>query len=662
MASMQIPCPECGSVLKLPDRSLLGKTGRCPSCRHTFVLAEPEEVELQLADTPAEETPRQGTSARWVSDEAEVAPGDEAREAGQRAEAAEEAQTVPPVPESPAVGVGGFPVFDDSATTTPSRKTKSRSRSKKVSQQKDKRRRGGPSPAVIVGSAIIGLAVIGVGVTWLRSGSGVRDAVTKTKAAAAPADPDGNATGSGASEPDSISMASADPADPGQSAHPIRLDMVPAGVSIVINVRPDALWAEESPGEELRFCLGPLGEWAGKQIKTLCRFPPEEIEEAMICLMLGQRGEPPEVAVVLRLKEAQKPSTLLEKFPGPRSDDYSYPVYLGETHCYLRGSDAKTVAIGPLDRVEEMASAVRQPAVTSTGIEQILPLTSRDKLLTVVFEPRDARNFQEVLVSETVSPVFNLVLDWFDDEEIETVAWSIDIDRKGDEFESEILLRNHHSHNSIVTPGRLERSVQKRLGSLPVEMMYAVEKMRPKQVGAYRLISRFPALMSAYVFGTVTAVGDRHVQLRTRLPERAAPNIALAALLTWDESTRTDFSAAVPRRVVPGKTLPETVAGRLGIKIEVDFRRTPLQEAVKFVGEEIQVPFEIDGDALKLSGYTKNMPQTMTKADSAKAVLNEIMKKYKGMVIVVDEGKKRITLMTQAAAEKLGLKPFPVAN
>lgn len=662
MASMQIPCPECGSVLKLPDRSLLGKTGRCPSCRHTFVLAEPEEVELQLADTPAEETPRQGTSARWVSDEAEVAPGDEAREAGQRAEAAEEAQTVPPVPESPAVGVGGFPVFDDSATTTPSRKTKSRSRSKKVSQQKDKRRRGGPSPAVIVGSAIIGLAVIGVGVTWLRSGSGVRDAVTKTKAAAASADPDGNATGSGASEPDSISMASADPADPGQSAHPIRLDMVPAGVSIVINVRPDALWAEESPGEELRFCLGPLGEWAGKQIKTLCRFPPEEIEEAMICLMLGQRGEPPEVAVVLRLKEAQKPSTLLEKFPGPRSDDYSYPVYLGETHCYLRGSDAKTVAIGPLDRVEEMASAVRQPAVTSTGIEQILPLTSRDKLLTVVFEPRDARNFQEVLVSETVSPVFNLVLDWFDDEEIETVAWSIDIDRKGDEFESEILLRNHHSHNSIVTPGRLERSVQKRLGSLPVEMMYAVEKMRPKQVGAYRLISRFPALMSAYVFGTVTAVGDRHVQLRTRLPERAAPNIALAALLTWDESTRTDFSAAVPRRVVPGKTLPETVAGRLGIKIEVDFRRTPLQEAVKFVGEEIQVPFEIDGDALKLSGYTKNMPQTMTKADSAKAVLNEIMKKYKGMVIVVDEGKKRITLMTQAVAEKLGLKPFPVAN
>ena len=233
---------------------------------------------------------------------------------------------------------------------------------------------------------------------------------------------------------------------------------------------------------------------------------------------------------------------------------------------------------------------------------------------------------------------------------------------KRQEFESEILLRNHHSHNSIVTPGRLERSVQKRLGSLPVEMMHAVEKMRPGTVGAYRLISRFPALMSAYVFQTDTAVGDRHVQLRTRLPERAAPNIALAALLTWDESTRTDFTAAAPMRVAQAKTLPETVAGRLGMKMEVDFRRTPLREAVKFVAEDIQVPFEIDGDALKLSGYTKNMPQTIAKADSAKAVLHEIMKKYKGMVIVVDEGKKQITLMTQPVAEKMGLKPFPVAD
>ena len=69
MASMQIPCPECGSILKLPDRSLLGKKGRCPSCRHTFVLAEPEEeVEDDASDViSAEEAIAHLSAARPVS-------------------------------------------------------------------------------------------------------------------------------------------------------------------------------------------------------------------------------------------------------------------------------------------------------------------------------------------------------------------------------------------------------------------------------------------------------------------------------------------------------------------------------------------------------------------------------------------------------------------
>lgn len=650
MSSTQIPCPECASVLKLPDRSLIGKTGRCPSCRHTFVLVEPaDEVQLELADGPVDGPPQQGTSARWVPDE----PAGVVSKPDAVSSAAAELPTTAAGSLQP--GASEFPVFDDPPSSVGSRGKKRKRRSKKTTAPAGRRskRSSRMSPAVIVGGVIVVLAVVGVAVTWFRPDPNSVTTVAKPKDVA----PDVAAV-----QPVASPTGASSAGEAGRSTRPISLGMVPAGASIVINVRPEWFWTEESHGEELRFCLGPLGEWAGAQLKTLCRFPPEEIDEAMICLMLGQRGDPPEVAVVVRLKDAQKPSVLLEKFPGQRSGDYSYPVYLGETHCYLRAEDAKTVAIGPLDRAEEMAAAVRQPAVTSTGIEQILPLTSRDKPLTVVFEPRDMRNFQKVLVSDQVAPLFNLILDWFDDEEIETVAWSIDVDQQGDRFESEVLLRNHNSHNSIVTPGRLERSVQRRLGVLPVELMQAVEKMQPQQVGAYRLISRFPALMSAYVLETDTAVGDRHVQLLTRLPERAAPNIALAALLTWDESTRTDFSVATPKRVEQGKKLPATVAGRLGVTIEVDFRRTPLQEAVSFIGEEIQTSFEIDGDALKLSGFTKNMAQTLTKSGSAKSVLHDIMKRYKGMVIVVDEGKKQITLTTQPVAEKKGLKPFPVSD
>ena len=50
MDTIQIPCPKCGSELKLRDRSLLGRKGKCPRCSHAFVLEEPEVVQLELAE------------------------------------------------------------------------------------------------------------------------------------------------------------------------------------------------------------------------------------------------------------------------------------------------------------------------------------------------------------------------------------------------------------------------------------------------------------------------------------------------------------------------------------------------------------------------------------------------------------------------------------
>src|SRR5579871_2869583 len=49
--SPRIPCPQCGAELRLPDRKLLGKTGKCPKCSHRFLLQESEEAEQA---TPAE--------------------------------------------------------------------------------------------------------------------------------------------------------------------------------------------------------------------------------------------------------------------------------------------------------------------------------------------------------------------------------------------------------------------------------------------------------------------------------------------------------------------------------------------------------------------------------------------------------------------------------
>ncbi|MCA9037886.1 MAG: hypothetical protein KDA91_22315, partial [Planctomycetaceae bacterium] len=85
MATVTIHCPKCSASLKLADRSMLGRKGKCPKCSHRFVLQEPEEVELTLAEPPAPARPAskainppvlKGTSAKWVPDGPKADPGD----------------------------------------------------------------------------------------------------------------------------------------------------------------------------------------------------------------------------------------------------------------------------------------------------------------------------------------------------------------------------------------------------------------------------------------------------------------------------------------------------------------------------------------------------------------------------------------------------------
>ena len=143
--------------------------------------------------------------------------------------------------------------------------------------------------------------------------------------------------------------------------------------------------------------------------------------------------------------------------------------------------------------------------------------------------------------------------------------------------------------------------------------------------------------------------------MTTPLPERAAPNLFLAGYLAWEESTRTDFSKSSPGPK-DLTNLPDTIAERLNKKVDVDFRGTPFSEAFAFLSQEISTPIEIDGDALKAGGFTKNLKQTF-QMDSvpAKDVVQRIFEESKGisdnpeksLVMVVNEPQKRIVITTK---------------
>ena len=680
MDAIQIPCPKCGSELKLRDRSLLGRKGKCPKCSHAFVLEEPVEVELELAEPKpnipdhsalasmegvwvngvvkfggtenfgAREPSIPQTTAFWTPDA--VAP----------AAAVSRSQSSRPQPSFPALN--GSSVASNSLAGLEKLATNegASARLKALQKRNAKRRNVG----ILVGAVVL-LAVGGV--TYLA----VTNAPVKPTIGGDEIVDAGHQPGNVEAQPDATARATdSEFAKAGSptKGKPIELQFVPFGAEVIINIHPAELWKKEGQGEELRFCLVAPSQFLEAVFQDLFKKKPEQIEEAMICLIPGAQGTMPEVAAVIHLIDEVKKSQFLEDVGGERIDDYGHPVYIKGERAYLL-PDQKTMAVGPKAQVREMVDAVVGRSGAGGGIEELLPMTDRDRHLTFIFVPQSLRlhaNYWFAGADSKPTPLAAFAhrfCDWLGDE-VEATVWSFHQSEKA--FYSEMLLRNVAG----VTSSRLARDTQKKLDQFAPDLLATVQMMKPREVGKRKIIGRLPVMSDAFTMATIVSSGPRHVQLITPLPERAAPNLALGTLLAWDESTRTDFTKKAATKPAPsdGTKLPDLIADRLKVKIDVDFRRTPLQDAMTYIGGEIKTTIDIDGDALKLGGYTKNMTQDMKlDAQPAKVSLAKILEKYshatdktKMMVIVVDEAKKTILVTTQAGCEKNKLTPFDVTK
>jgi hypothetical protein len=445
---------------------------------------------------------------------------------------------------------------------------------------------------------------------------------------------------------------------------PIELQYIPFGTQIVLNLHPAELWQAESLGQELLYCVPPIAKLIETTLNDLFQRKPEEVEELLICLIPGMRGSWPDIAAVVHLVEDQKRSQLIEQL-GERIDTYAQPVYIKGDRAYMI-IDPRTLVVGPRSQVQEMVQAIteRNPV---EQLDPLLPLTDRSRHITVLFTPLTL-SLQETWFPENVRPFVKNGLEWLG-EQTEAVSWSIHLTEPL--FYSEILLgvKRPVAKNAAK---KLEQEFTDKLAELAGKLVPQFQQMNPQEQGKRMIIGRVPAMAEVFALATVSLVGPQHVQLVTALPDRAAPNLAVGTFLAWDESTRTDFSKErVKPVVVPTSTLPESIADRLKMKIDVDFRRTPLNEAFSFIGGEIRTPIEIDGDALKLGGFTKNIAQVF-KLDGARAqdVALKIFEDSKGvnqtpdktLILVVDETKKQILVTTLATASEKGWTPYDLTK
>lgn len=437
---------------------------------------------------------------------------------------------------------------------------------------------------------------------------------------------------------------------------PLRLYMTPSGVRMLVHFRPARLWSDDPAMSELRGCLTQDVVAALEEvIRRLVNRDPAVVEELLLTWILGARGSAPQRAAVVRFAAEEPLSDLIEEFGGEPLDEFSpHKIYLHADRAVLI-RDQRTLAFAPREFAAELAEWIDAPNDNaSDGVLALLEHTDRRRLLTAVFEPAEVLRQADVLATKALCPGLQAVASWFE-VQAETVAWSIDA---GDEFSSVIVLRGRSTDSSSAIAARMTE----RLESLPHELVELARALNPQRAGFRRIVGRLPAMVEVARRGTRTAVGERLVRFSTVLPAKAAPNLALAVVLTWDRSLRAAASAGPPH---PANDAPavETLSEKLRRPIEIEFRRTPLEEALEFIGHEIGVEIELDGDALKDAGYTRNMPQTMTlgrvpAGRALRAILDQYQQPGKEMVLVLDEARHTITVRTLKFAAQSGQTPY----
>ncbi|MFV0444220.1 MAG: hypothetical protein ACK5Q5_11685 [Planctomycetaceae bacterium] len=684
MSAIVVACPHCQKELKLRDRSKLGQKAKCPSCSKPFELRAPtstDEVRMELVESE----PSVGVGAQWVPDNVPVQPG------GRTA-----ADAFPHLQASVATGeAGGASIATGTGSDGLQRLMELR--------RKNAKRR---NMAILFGGVT---ALIIAGAVWAVSSFGPVDPAVDV--AANPSTHASPATGTPLATTTAVPPAGAAiqatpavyiptvsvganldrPLLPHQEltrtqlrdngtlvnnlaprrGDAIRLLMLPSGINVLFHLRPAQLWSDDPVWTEFRYSLTEdVTNWIAGQLKQICRREPQQIEECVIGMRLGATGSAPDIATVVYFAEEARLSDLIEEFSGePLSDGGGPRINSAPPYAYLI-KDTKTIAIAPEAAKYELPEVINTPNPNaSEGVYRLLDLTDRQRVFTVLFEVDDVKRHEEWLFSDRTLPVYRQFLDWFGDD-VETVGWSVDL--QGESMVSEVLLRNR----SVASSSRLVGDTLSRLELLPQDLQAACLRMHPTTKGFQALIGRFPAMIEAYREATIPTTDTRHVKLTTVLPRKAAPNLALGTLLTWDLSTQTDFSTVAPPTSVaaatPQVTIPDKVEDRLKqLKFDGEFMDIPLQDCLAYIASETQTEIDIDGNALKDAGFTKNIKIKLNlgKVSGLEAIKQIVLFERcrppvpeKQMCISIDEAAKTVLFSTEFFVKEQGKTVYPLVT
>jgi hypothetical protein len=428
----------------------------------------------------------------------------------------------------------------------------------------------------------------------------------------------------------------------------LNLRLLPAGSRMLFAAHVARLRHEPSARDVLRG-FGPWADAAIAALEDWVRLDLGDVEHVLVGVIPGAAGETPRAAAVVRLSQPVEKAELLAAFGNPQPATSGTEEYYVDSATYTAYylAESPTVAILPERFAREVLRDVRTPLPTSGEIEALVEQSDRDRLLSAVFDVRFLRDEAARVLDAETGELVASSLDLLGDD---VAAGLLSCDT-GEEFRVELLLRGARD----VRPAKQRRVLDQRLRHLPYDLLDSVAAMRPPQ-GTRRLIGRFPAMMKALAVVLQVEVDSGGVRAHARLPERAGPNLALAGRLTWHEHFASRGELAAPRFTTSAdsSTRLRSVAERLAQPIDVDFRRTPLEEAIQTVAQAAGVEIRLMMEDLQLIGVTRNVPQQLTrKRAPAFEVLGAILENTRPgeLVLLLNEKEGFAYVTTRKAAE-----------
>lgn len=445
---------------------------------------------------------------------------------------------------------------------------------------------------------------------------------------------------------------------PAESEVPLTLQHLPGGIRLFIHLRPRELLQGGRGSQELLKLAGTSGEWFARQVRDHTYADLSELDELLLGWILGAAGDPPRF--VCRYKRSVELSN--EQFASRLGSEFQSGTdgawrQSESTAVWL--IDDQTVVIVPSELSSEVPQAATSPLPTDLGVEEVLQRSSSNDQLVIVGVPLDLATHQTVLADASFKIGWDALRLFIEQEHRHAEAFSLSVCWTS----SETMMTLRIKASNAAKMNNVRTTFESRLVELSG---LAQQGLASDQIptGFLQIARRFPSMLKVLQGLATYEITGRQVVVRTQLPERALPNLLLGGILLWHNQVSqvapptiptADTSPQVPEKQATPENKHQTAVELLQKLIDVDFRREPLEGAVTTVGEEIGCGIEIDGDALKLSGYTRNMPQTLQLEQyPAGGVLQKIIVQYDQMVLAVIDGMPESLLVTtkEAAAQK----------